>query len=131
MRDSKIYAAENEVFKNEEILTEIQLKKFFCRIIGDPWFKEKYGEGYKLYTVGEGYFDHSCAVFKEIYILDNVHFTEATVIHEIVHACKRVRGNPHGKAWQKRYVEMVNRYISMEKAEELEEAFKKLHAKKS
>lgn len=128
MRDSQIYAAEERVFQNEEKLTEIQLKKFFCQIVGDPWFIKKYGEGYRLYTVGD-FFDYSFAYYKQIYILEREHFTEATVLHEICHACKKTRSNPHGKAWQKRYVEMINRYISMEKAEELAEEFKKLNKK--
>jgi hypothetical protein len=126
MRDSQIYAAEERVFENERQLTEIQLKKFFFHIIGDPWFINKYGEGYKLYTVGQGYSDASIAVFKEVYILDNVHFTESTLVHEQSHAVKRVRSNPHGKAWQKRYVEMIKRYVSIEKGEELAEEFRKL-----
>lgn len=129
MRDSKIYAAEERVFQNEEKLTEIQLKKFFFHVIGDPWFIKKYGEGYKLYTVGQGYSSASFAVFKEIYLLDNVHFTESTLLHEQSHAVCHPRRNPHGKAWQKRYVEMVDRYVSIEKAEELAQEFKKLNKK--
>ena len=125
MRDSKIYDAENRVFADEQKLSEIGVKKFFYQIVGDSWFINKYGEGYKLYIVGN-YYDYSFAIYKQIYILEYEHFTEASVIHEICHSVKHVRGNPHGKAWQKRYIEMVGRYISIEKAEQLAEEFAKL-----
>ena len=125
MGDKKIYDAENEVFKDEVKLSEIQLKKFFYHVIGDNWFKSKYGEGYRLYIIGD-YYDYSFAIYKQIYILEYEHFTEASVLHEICHSCKRVRRNPHGKAWQSRYVEMVKRFISLDKGEELEKVFKEL-----
>jgi len=125
---NKCYIAEEKVFENEEILTEFKLKKFFYEIIGDPWFKDKYGTGYKIYTIGD-YFDHSFAYKKSIYILEPKHFTEASVCHECAHMVKQVRSNPHGKAWQKRYVELVNKYICAEKSEELTEEFKKIYKK--
>jgi len=123
-QQKKLYSAENKVFKNESQLTETQLKKFFYLVTGDPWFVEKYGRGFSLYTVGEGMFDHSFAVYKEIYILNPVHFTEASLLHEISHAVKRVRKEPHGTAFQKRYIELVKKYISNEKGEELEKLLK-------
>jgi len=125
VRDSKVYDAENRVFADEQKLSEIGVKKLFYHIIGDPWFINKYGEGYKLYIVGD-YYDYSFAIYKQVYILEYEHFTEASVIHECAHSVKRVRSNPHGKAWQKRYAEMVGRYISIEKAEELAREFAKL-----
>lgn len=125
MGDQKIYDAENRVFQNEEKLTETQVKKFFYHVTGDPWFINKYGEGYHLYIIGD-YYDYSFACYKQIYILEHEHFTHATILHECAHSCKKTRSNPHGKAWQKRYVELVSRYISMEKAEQLAEEFKKL-----
>jgi len=119
------YKAEQKVFENEDRLSETHLKQFFYHIIGDPWFKNKYGEGYRMYTIGD-YFDHSFSYKKSIYILEYQHFTVSTLCHELAHACKKIRSNPHGKAWQKRYVEMVGRYMGAEKAEELLEEFKKM-----
>ena len=78
-----------------------------------------------MYTIGD-YFDHSFSYKKSIYILEYQHFTVSTLCHELAHACKKIRSNPHGKAWQKRYVEMVGRYMGAEKAEELLEEFKKM-----
>ena len=124
--ENKIYKAENEVFENERIFTETQIKKFFFLIVCDNWFKDRYGTGYKMYSIGPNFFDASSGCYKEIYLLENEHFTESTVCHELMHSCKHVRGNPHGKAWQKRYVEMVKRYISIEMGEELEEKFSKI-----
>ena len=121
----KVYAAENVVFADEDILTEFKVRKFFYEIIGDPWFKDKYGEGYGIYVIGD-FFDHSFAYRRDIYILDPIHLTESSVCHEIGHSCKQVRSNPHGKAWQKRYVELVGKYICAEKSEELAEEFKKI-----
>lgn len=119
------YAAENKVFEGEDRLSEFHLRQFFFFIIGDPWFKDKYGEGYSMYVIGD-YFDHSFAYNRSIYILEYQHFTVSTLCHELAHSCKKVRSNPHGKAWQKRYVEMVGKYICPSKAEELAEEFAKI-----
>jgi hypothetical protein len=122
----KIYDAEYRVFKDEDKLTETQIKKYFFHITGDPWFINKYGTGYKLYVIGPRFFDASYGDYKEIYLLEYEHFTISTLCHELCHSCKKARKNPHGKAWQKRYVEMAKRYISNEKGEELAEAFGKI-----
>lgn len=125
MKDSKIYEAESRVFKKEEILTKKELEKFFSQMVNDKWFIEKYGKGYSLYTVGN-FFGHSFACKKQIYMFDNEHYTKSSICHEQAHAVKNIRGNPHGKAWQKRYIEMVERYISKEKARQLEKEFAKI-----
>lgn len=128
MKDSSanaVYSAENKVFEGENLLSETRLKQFFCHMVGDPWFKNKYGEGYRMYTIGD-FFDHSFAYKKSIYILEYQHFTVSSLCHELSHSCKQVRSNPHGKAWQKRYVGMVGKYICSEKAEELAEEFSKI-----
>lgn len=125
--DEKVYEAENEVFKNERTYTETQIKKFFFLITGDNWFINKYGTGYKMYSIGPNFFDASYGCYKEIYLLENEHFTQSTVCHELMHACKHIRRNPHGKAWQKRYVDMVKIYISNQMGEELEQRFSKIY----
>ena len=125
--DDQVYKAENEVFENETIYTETQIKKFFLYVVYDDWFVKKYGTGYRMYTIGPNFFDASYGCHKEIYLLDNQHFTESTVCHELMHSCKHIRKNPHGKAWQRRYVDMIKRYVSNQMGEELEEKFSKIY----
>ncbi len=122
---TKAYRAESKVFKKEKKLSEEKVKLFFEEVVGSKWFKKKYGEGYLIYFVSDNLSQGSFALYKEIYLIKS-HFTQSSVLHELAHAVKRPRKNHHGKAWQKRYVEMVKIFIDKKLGSMLELEFNKI-----
>ena len=125
LQAKKVYRSENFVFSDEKLLSEIQLKIFFLKVVGDNEFVAKHGQGFQIFFCGTALFDYSFAGYKEIYMLKNEHWTMSSVLHELAHSVKRVRKNPHGKAFCNRYLYFIRKYLSEEKSEQLKIQFKK------
>ena len=125
LQTKRVYKSENEVFADEPKLSELNLKIFFIKVVGDEFFVSKYGRGYELFFCGKNLFDCSFAGYKEVYLLKNEHFTMSSVLHELAHAVKKMGKNPHGKAFCQRYLKFIELYLSLDKAQELRKSFKK------
>lgn len=125
LQTKRVYRSENSVFSDEIKLSEVNLKIFFLKVVGDVSFRAKYGEGFQIFFCGSNLFNYSFAGYKEIYILKNEHFTMSSVLHELAHAVKKMGKNPHGKAFCNRYINLVREYICQDKAEQLKIEFKK------
>ena len=114
--ESKVYRIEDIVFEKEPLVSEAELRNYFNFVIGnDP---------IKMYFCGPK-MECSFALHGEIYILEE-HFKKYIILHEIAHAVKRPAKNPHGKAWQKRYCDLVEKFLDRDGARELRLAFQKL-----
>lgn len=123
LQTKRVYRSENKVFSDEEKLPELSLKLYFNKITRSRWFQAKYGEGYSLYFCGNYLFDYSYAGYKEIYLLEDEHFTISSMLHELAHAVKRLRSKPHGRQFCKRYLELVSIYMGEDKYLELKKTF--------
>ena len=122
--DNKIYHIEDEIFRDDPKLSQKEIFDYFSEVVSSKEFP--YGP-VKMYICGpKAWENKSVAVEGEIYVLENTHFQKYIILHEIAHAVKRGGKNPHGKAWQKRYVDLVRIYLDKARAKELESGFKKL-----
>ena len=122
--ENKVYRAEDWVFRNHPNLKEKEVFEYFQEVISS---KEYPYNPVKLYICGPAAWGNKSVAFSgEIYLLEGAHFKKYIILHEIAHAVKRPAKNPHGKAWQKRYVDLVEKFLDRDGASELRLAFQKL-----